>query len=315
MISIIVPVYKVEAYLKKCLDSILNQTYRDLEVILVDDGSPDKCPALCDEYAKRDVRVKVIHQNNMGLSAARNAGIKAAQGEYIGFVDSDDYIASDMYEEMLKLITNEGADLVICNVQKVDEANRVLVADMGVETSLYNRKEIFQRLNEQNAVYYITAWNKLYRRELFDSIVFPVGKIHEDEFIVHEIFNQCNKIVSTNKVYYFYMQREGSIMSSEKSIKNLDSVEAFYNRALFYAQDKELQKYTIHEARRMWEVYNIVSDISVHNIADKKRVKKMMKSAFYMAPKKQFTCSDWIKYVAPGMAVLLRKIVRKLRCT
>ena len=316
LISVIVPIYKVEKYLKKCVDSLLVQTYKNLEIILVDDGSPDNCSVICDQYALMDSRVKVIHQKNSGLSAARNTGIKIAKGEFIAFVDSDDYIAPNMYEEMFKLISRADAELAICNVQKVDEKGKILDSDWTVESRVYDKKEIFQKLNGLNAVYYITAWNKLYRRELFSTILFPVGKIHEDEFIIHEIFDKCNRIVSTDSIYYFYLQRDGSIMSNRKSVKSLDGVEALYNRFYFYNEHEELCKYKINTARNMWNIYSRIEGISISIEADRKRIKEsknMLKSVYREVDKNEFTWCDWGKYLFPNLFVKLRKVARKFR--
>ena len=178
LLSIIVPVYKVENYLQKCIDSILAQTFTDFELILVDDGSPDGCPALCDAAAAKDARVRVIHQKNGGLSAARNAGLDVARGAWIGFVDSDDYIAPEMYEKLYRAVQSTGADLALCDYAKVDEAGVP-----GVQTHVpVPQKSLTGRELLQKA-YWTTAqiaWNKLYRRTIFAQLRYPVGKLNED---------------------------------------------------------------------------------------------------------------------------------------
>ena len=168
LISIIIPVYKVEKYLEKCINSIIGQTYTNLQIILVDDGSPDNSGKICDKYAKKDSRVEVIHKSNGGLSEARNSGIERAKGKYIGFVDSDDYIKEDMYEVLYNLITRFQADVSICNLYDVvgDEKN---IRNINEGIKEYNRIDILKEvLMDKNIQSY--AWNKLYKKELFDNL-------------------------------------------------------------------------------------------------------------------------------------------------
>lgn len=237
LISVIIPVYKVEKYLDRCVNSVINQIYRNLEIILVDDGSPDNCPVMCDEYAKKDSRIKVIHQKNGGLSAARNAGIEAATGAYIGFVDSDDYIAFDMYEKLLQALVDSKADLAICNHEFVDQHGNSITelnAYSPLVNGIFSNHQMFEKLSEDGWWYYIAAWNKLYKRQLFERVRYPIGKIHEDTFVIHDIFYACNRIVTLENTLYYYVQREGSIINSKISIRNLDEVEGFCKRIDFY---------------------------------------------------------------------------------
>jgi len=231
-ITVIVPVYKVESYLHKCVDSIINQTYTNLEIILVDDGSPDNCGAICDEYAKKDIRIVVIHKENGGLSSARNAGLNIAAGDYIAFIDSDDTIELEMFEQMFTVIQSENADMVICGVKCVDENGlEVDFRSAPIVNSIMDKKQAFQSISQ--SVWHVTVWNKLYKADLFKDIRFPEGKVHEDEFTVHHIFNKCEKIVTTDEKLYIYLQRSGSI-TSDYSIKRLDAWYAFYDRYKFF---------------------------------------------------------------------------------
>lgn len=230
--SVIVPIYNVEKYLPECVDSILNQTLTDLEVILVDDGSPDSCPAICDTYAAKDSRVKVIHKLNGGLSSARNAGLDIASGRYIGFVDSDDMIELDMYEKMVQRIVNSDADLCFCRVISTDEDgilrenNRLF----GLDNSVLSGRDVLNQLVKGGSTYYESIWNKLYKRELFDSLRFIEGKQHEDAFIVHHIYGRCSRIVFLENLFYIYRLRSDSIMRKEFSVKRLDVIDAFMDR-------------------------------------------------------------------------------------
>lgn len=223
-ISIIVPVYQVEKYLEKCVNSILGQTFTDFELILVDDGSTDHGPEMCDQYAKQDARVKVIHKKNGGLSDARNAGIDVAQGEYLGFVDSDDYIAPDMYELLYRDITKENADLAICGIYDVYEGHepkqkQVMHKVMDQQTAI---KVIFE-----GNIISVHAVNKLYRRPIFTKLRYPVGKYHEDSFVILDVLEQCQKIVVDSQQKYFYYHREGSINTEHFSSSQFDFIEAW----------------------------------------------------------------------------------------
>lgn len=238
LISIIIPVYNVEQYLTRCLDSVINQTYSNLEIIIVDDGSTDNSGSICDEYSKADSRIMVIHQANGGLSAARNTGINNASGDMIGFLDSDDYVDANAYNMMLNRMLLESSDMVVCSYDYVDENGKSLARKSPINTDLIvDTYDYFKLLTEENGGYYITAWNKLYRRSLFEDIRFPVGKVHEDNFIVHLIVSKCKKIsIITNSLFY-YTQRSNNISSGSKVVKRFDNIEALINRADYYGKN------------------------------------------------------------------------------
>ena len=224
LLSIIVPVYKVENYLPKCIDSILAQTFTDFELILVDDGSPDDCPALCDATAEKDARVRVIHQKNGGLSAARNAGLDAARGAWIGFVDSDDYIEPEMYEVLYQAVQSTGADLALCDYAEVDEAGKPCPP---MHVSLSEGELTGQKLLKRASGLMVQlAWNKLYRRAIFTQLRYPEGKLNEDLFLIPEVCLQIQKAVVVPKALYYYVQRGGSIMSGNKTLRHFDAAEA-----------------------------------------------------------------------------------------
>ncbi len=240
LISIIVPVYKVEEYLNKCIDSILNQAYKNLEVILVDDGSPDRCGEICDEYAQKDDRVRVVHKQNGGLSDARNAGIDAATGEYLMFVDSDDYIHPEMAAKLYEALARDEADMALCNFLYVDENGEKTDEENDnspIKDEVLTRDEAFcKALRSYKKWYYVVAWNKLYKKEIFKTLRFPYGKVHEDEFVIHKVLGACAKISCISDPLYYYVQRTGSIMSAEYSVKRLDIVEAFFDRTEFFLE-------------------------------------------------------------------------------
>ena len=224
LLSIIVPVYKVENYLPKCIDSILAQTFTDFELILVEDGSPDDCPALCDATAEKDARVRVIHQKNGGLSAARNAGLDAARGAWIGFVDSDDYIAPEMYEVLYQAVQSTGADLALCDYAEVDEAGTPCPQmHVSLSEGELTGQELLKRAS---GLMVQLAWNKLYRRAIFTQLRYPEGKLNEDLFLIPEVCLQIQKAVVVPKALYYYVQRGGSIMSGNKTLRHFDAAEA-----------------------------------------------------------------------------------------
>lgn len=242
LISIIIPVYKVEKYLEKCIQSVINQTYENLQIILVDDGSPDNCGKICDEYAKKDHRIEVIHKSNGGLSDARNKGLEMAKGEYIGFVDSDDYIEADMYEVLYNLLKQYNADVSICNFYTVSQGKiSIKNADNGINE--YNRIEILKEiLLDKNIQSY--AWNKLYKKELFDEIKYPIGKKYEDIGTTFYVFEKCNKIVVTSEPEYYYLKRSDSLVNNVTESTVLDYTEIIIQRYLYTKENiKELKKY------------------------------------------------------------------------
>lgn len=239
-VSIIVPVYQVEKYIRQCVDSILAQTFTDFELILVDDGSKDKSGQICDEYARMDKRVKVIHKENGGLSDARNKGMDQASGNYFMFVDSDDYIAPTMIECLYKSILNENADIAACNYLYYFENDRKKNFATNIKSEVLSGAEIFyNRKNERNYGIWTVAWNKLYKREVFGNIRFRLGKYHEDEFWANDIYQMDITVIMIPECLYYYRQRDNSIMGKKSIARNLDILEAFQERIYIYLKDTE----------------------------------------------------------------------------
>lgn len=250
LISIIIPVYKVEKYLEKCIQSLINQTYENLQIILVDDGSPDNCGKICDEYAKKDHRIEVIHKSNEGLSDARNKGIEIAKGEYIGFIDSDDYIESDMYEVLYNLLKQYNADVSICNFYTVSQGKIAIKnAENGIKE--YNRIEILKEVLLDNNIQSY-AWNKLYKKELFDEIKYPVGKKYEDIGTTFYLLEKCNKVVVTGKPEYYYINRQDSIVNNVTETTITDYIELIMQRYDYIEENiKELSSYNKDYLKRI----------------------------------------------------------------
>lgn len=235
-ISVIVPVYNVEKYIKRCIESILGQTYANLEIILIDDGSQDGSGAICESYAELDNRVRVVHKVNEGLAEARNVGLRLSKGAYFAFIDSDDYIEPDMLEVLHRRIRQDDADLAICNFGYVDEngvSDEERNRNLPVREEVLSGQEAFGKLASEKYWYYVTAVNKLYRKEVFKEMSFPKGKFHEDEFAAHYILGKCRRVSCVGKVLYFYVQREKSIMNQTFSVKRLDVIEALCDRVVY----------------------------------------------------------------------------------
>ena len=245
LISIIVPVYNVEKYLDKCIESILNQTYKNLEIILVDDGSKDNCPKICDDYAVKDNRIKVIHKINGGLSSARNEGLKVTNGDYISFVDSDDFIEKEMLYKLLHTLEKNDSDIAICGYNAVDEEGVVLeklkLLDKNHEEIIISKVEsqndYFEKKNKRGI--YTVAWNKLYKKELFLNKAFPEGRLHEDEALTFKLLYEAKKIVYLNEALYNYLIRNNSIMAMEIKKERFALFDAYLERVDFYLDNKE----------------------------------------------------------------------------
>jgi len=258
-VSVIVPIYKVEPYLKRAVDSIIRQTYSNLEIILVDDGSPDGCGRICDDYAKKDNRIKVIHKENGGLSDARNAGLDVAAGDYIAFVDSDDYIAADFVETLLFQLEKTDADVAMCSYRTTaskdfdqsifepsygdgnqHKGEKDHIQDGSIEVC--GRSALLSNLydaNHRDATYFIVSWNKLYKASLWEGIRFPKGKIHEDEATTYRIYDKASKGVYIHKPLYGYFSAPESITRSRFYIKRLDFMDALDDRIRFFEEKEE----------------------------------------------------------------------------
>lgn len=252
-ISIIVPVYNTEKYVQCCIESLMKQTYNALEIIIINDGSVDKSLAICEELAKKDLRIKIFTKSNGGLSDARNFGIKKATGDYLGFVDSDDYVSKDMYEKLFKGIIQNGADIAvsainqvnelgdILKIRSIEEKEKVLTKYTGMEELLFS-----QRISN-------SVCNKLFKRELFDDLEFPVGKLYEDEYVTYILFDKSNKIYVCDDAYYYYRYNDSSITHSEFSTREFDRIIASEQKIEFcntkYPKLVHLaEKYLVYDA-------------------------------------------------------------------
>lgn len=298
LISVIVPVYKVEEYLDHCVKSIVEQTYHNLEIILVDDGSPDKCPLKCDEWAKQDNRIRVIHKKNGGLSDARNVGLQVATGSYISFIDSDDWISPDFYENLYRSIIKNNAQIAASGITWAYKD--YLQNDKLINKQVFSSEEALNTLI-QGQGFYAVAWNKLYKRTLFEGIEFPVGKLHEDEFVTYRLVGKATKLVLCQKVIYYYRQRSGSIMH-EWSSAHLDVLEAFKERMDFmykcYPNLYLKSKYSLYLA----SVYNAKELLNFSNNISEKEITIILKYTTTL----KFTLADFIKLGMKKSIFILR---------
>ena len=225
LISIVVPIYNVEKYLNRCVDSILNQTYHNIEVILVDDGSPDLCGSICDEYQKKDMRIKVIHKKNGGLSDARNTGIKIAHGEYLTCIDSDDFVSPFFLDNLWTAMEKNKCEIATSwfvdyyEGDKIPKAQKLDIKDIQV----LNREKFYERLLYQDGVE-VSAWGKLYKSSLFQGVEYPVGKLYEDIPTTYLLVEKAIRIAVIPNVDYFYFQRKTSIAQATFCIKKMDAI-------------------------------------------------------------------------------------------
>ncbi len=225
LISIIVPVYNVERYLEKCINSIIAQTYDNIEIILVNDGSTDDSTSIIARFEKVDSRVRSYSQDNGGLSAARNTGIDNAKGRYIAFVDGDDYIHPRMVEILYNNLINTDSDISVCDLFWISEEEKT-EEYIDNNITVFNGINVLRKMIRDDLIS-VVAWNKLYKREIFNSLRYPVGRLHEDEFVIHRILSQCNRSVYSTAKLYYYIRREGSIVAKTSPKKLEDAMCAF----------------------------------------------------------------------------------------
>ncbi|MBR2553955.1 MAG: glycosyltransferase [Aeriscardovia sp.] len=237
MISIIIPVYKVEQYLDRCIESVIGQTYTNLEIILVDDGSPDNCPEMCDSWANKDSRIKVIHKENGGLSDARNVGLENASGNLIGFVDSDDWIAPEMYERLVDALLKNQSDIAACTVKMVwEDGNPGKLLTVQENCTLGRTEAQLALLNETKLKQ--PVWYKLYKKSVIDRIPFEVGKQHEDAYWSYQAVGNAKCVSLIDYIGYYYLQRQDSIMGNNTyTRKRLDALEAVEQRYHYIAKE------------------------------------------------------------------------------
>lgn len=258
LISIIVPVYNVEQYLEKCVDSIINQKYKNLEIILVDDGATDSSGKLCDELAKIDNRIKVYHKENGGLSDARNYGVERATGDYIGFVDSDDYIDSEMYEELYEAIKKENVDVVECNL-KIIYPDRVELFTEQKYYNVYTKQEYLEEYLKIEKIFG-SACVRLIKSDIAKKLKFPVGKLYEDTYYAYDLIEKVDRYVIMNNPYYNYLMRENSITNTKFNPRIFDLIEIVEKfRKTTYENYPGLKEAV--DCRKMYAYFSVLNSI------------------------------------------------------
>lgn len=272
LVSIVIPIYNVEAYLENCINSLIEQTYKNIEIILVDDGSPDKCPKICDDFSKKDKRIKVIHKPNGGLSDARNSGIAAASGEYITFVDSDDTVDNDYVEYLYSIMEEFKSDISICDYKAIYSNGTILSRNRNDKFCISKEKtlEIMLYQNE----FTVSSWAKMYKTKLFreNNIIFPVGKIFEDAYTTYKLVELCENVGVGMESKYNYMIRNNSILTSIFSEKKLMLVDAYNEMTSFIKKKYPNLKSACIRAN----VYSRISTLR-QMIYSKPRLKKLEK--------------------------------------
>lgn len=256
LVSVIIPVYKEEAFLPTCLGSVLNQTYCNLEVILIDDGSPDKSPEICDRYAQEDRRVRVIHQQNAGLPMARNAGLDICTGEYITFVDSDDLLHVEFVERLVFACENSHAQIAIGKYTKdVVEKNVARLAEVqnaAMPEIINGREANFRIYDTKQWVRMITAWGKLFRRDLWQGHRFPNVKFHEDEALIYKLLYHCERIALVDNAMYFYTKNADGLMAHRFTPLRMTMVDILDERLKFYEEHGETGELALFTKNRQF---------------------------------------------------------------
>ena len=287
-ITVIVPVYKVEQYLDRCVKSILAQSFPDFDLVLVDDGSTDTCPQLCDAYAQEDSRIVVIHKANGGLSDARNAGIDWAMehsdSAWLAFVDSDDYLHPEYLKKLFETANQEAADLVICDFLRVNDREEVIEKGGPIPDLVSEDKErLFALLLENWRIR--PAWNKLYHKRIFSKLRFAFGKVHEDEFAIHHVLWNCRKAAVIHDRLYFYRIRQNSIMQSQNPKERLDHFEAMIDQYEF-CQSHDLKPYKeLVSVSFMNRFFGVKDMLSREDSERFQKLKKRYAAVFFSAPR------------------------------
>lgn len=288
-ISVIVPVYRVEEYLDACVRSVINQRYENWELILVDDGSPDRCGEICDEWARKDSRIRVIHQENGGLSAARNSGVEAARGDWLAFLDSDDWWEESFLSDMQEAVLQQQAEIAICGWTPEYENDQITKEIQVPQAGLLSSREALFRLCQTGGVVFVTAWNRLIRRDIWEGLSFPKGKLHEDEFVAHRLLDKSNHIVCLDKPLVHYRQRSGSITGQSANLRHWDATEALIGRYLYFEEQGYAELLDPAFECFMNSYFLQLLGLESESPEGKKRLKEICRMAAPLLQKKQHT--------------------------
>ena len=266
LISVIVPIYNVENYLEKCINSIINQSYNNLEIILVDDGSTDNCGIICDMYKEIDNRIIVIHKSNGGLSSARNVGLDISKGDLISFVDSDDYIEKTFLEELKNNMDKYKSDISVCNYYRVKNNNLTIgIINNNEDEYVLTDKDKFENIVNN---YRVCVWNKLYKKSIFKNIRFPDGRIFEDRYVICDILNEAMAISYFNKPLYYYVYRSNSIVN-KYDLNYIDIINAYNKQIEFYIKKGYHDLIRQEQNNKMNSIIENISKMKIYKINDK----------------------------------------------
>ena len=294
-ISVIIPVYNVEKYLEKCIDSILNQTYKNLEIILVDDGSNDNSGNMCDKFAREDKRVRVIHKKNGGASSARNAGLDIATGEYIGFIDSDDFVDLDFYEVLYNNLVEENADMSMCKL--LDCYGDVNKTNKKVTKFVYTTEEAIKVVLEAK-ITSVFAVNKLYKRDIFNGLRYKEGDIAEDAEIILDVLMKCKKVVFLDAEKYYYIHRENSVTTSKFNRERSYDVIRAYEKNLKLIKENYPSLINVAEMRLCWANFQVLDRSILKNLkVDMSIVKYLRKRFLHIMKDSCFTTNRKISMI------------------
>lgn len=322
MVSIIIPIFNVERYLNRCITSIADQTYQDIQIVLVDDGSTDRSPEICDSWAAKDSRVTVAHQTNGGVSIARNRGLDMATGEYILWVDSDDYIAPETVEIMMRTVMQTHADMVICDFKKGTDAQYTFETSAEIPCEQINSITALDRIyaDAHSALRYAAPWAKLTKRSIYQDIRYPEGKIFEDIYTTHKLLLRCDRITVLDIPLFYYFQRPDSIMNATFSMKKLDYLQALVERIAFFKEHSfdALESIAYDELLHslIWE-YSRTRDL-LHSESGMEYIKQMFREAYRKGYASRRYPEETKLFLAafnknPELVVLYWKISAKLR--
>lgn len=299
LISVVIPVYNVEKFLERCVLSVLNQNYKNIEIILVDDGSTDSSGVICDKLEQKSNIIKVYHKENGGLSDARNYGLERIKGQYVCFVDSDDILKANYIETLYNLLIENDADISQCDFARVNDSLE-FNQTIPIEVKCFNNIEMLYNLYNENAVATTVAWNKLYKVKMFNDIKYPVGKLNEDEGTTYKLIYESQKIVITNEVLYLYYMSDNSIMRSSFNIRRLDYLDFMRERINYFNERKLFELQNISILHLFLSIIRFIKLIEENKIRDKNSVLKKLKESkkkcfIYIMKSSDFKCKTKLR--------------------
>lgn len=326
LISIIVPIYNVEKFLPYSLERIINQTYNDIEIILINDGSTDNSKIICQEYEKKDKRIKLINQKNQGAAAARNTGIREATGKYIGFMDPDDTISLEFYECLYKLITETNSDIAECATIQISqkdffETECKFDSIDDLKYKIVDRSGALHRIHNED-IYIVgkslVVWNKIYRKELWNNVKFPEGKRYEDDATTYKIFNEVNQLVTTEKILHNYVQRENSAMHQEFSERRLEALNVFDEHIEFFGKLPDKYLFCKCLVRYLRIITTLLEEALNSNYKEKSKVKSILQNRLEEVYKLINTDindlnSEQYKYINTNKEIYYKKFYERLK--